>query len=144
MTLHEQFWTHASFAFVGDAARKSFPSLSYAQAKQLGKRVFPVDPSLQEVGGDRVYRDLAALPEPVEAVVLEVPREDTAAWVRRAAEAGIRNVWIHQKRETPEALEIAARNRMNVLTGTCAVMYLVPGLSFHSIHRWVMKLAGKY
>jgi len=144
MTPHEQFWTHASFAFVGDEAKKSFPRLSYEQARKLGKRVFPVDPSLQEVAGDRVYRDLMALPERVEAVVLEVPREDTVDWVRRAAEAGILNVWVHQKRETPEALEVAARSHVNVLTGTCAVMYLVPGFSAHAIHRWLRKLAGKY
>jgi len=141
---HERFWQQSSFAFVGHEAKRGFPRLSYRQARRLGKRVFAVDPSLAQVEGDRVYPDLAALPEPVEAVVLEVPAEETADWVRRAAQAGIRKVWIHQRRETPEALEVAARNGLEVLTGTCAVMYLTPGLTYHSIHRWVKKLAGKY
>jgi hypothetical protein len=65
-------------------------------------------------------------------------------WVRRAAEAGIRDVWIHQARETPEALEVAASHRLNVLTGRCAMMYLAPTLSYHAIHRLLTRLAGKY
>ncbi len=29
-------------------------------------------------------------------------------------------------------------------SGTCAVMYLTPDLTYHSIHKWIMKLTGKY
>ena len=68
------------------------------------------------------------------------PRE----YIRASADAGIQDVWIHMARETPEALALAKEKGLNTRSGTCAVMYLDPGPSYHSIHKWIMKLAGKY
>lgn len=141
---HEEFWNHASFAFVAHSAEKPFPKLSYQEVKKRGRKVFAVDPSVQEIEGDRTYPDLASLPEKVDAVVLESPRNETAGWIRKAADAGIENVWIHMNRDTPEALELAKERGLNVQTGTCAVMYVKPGLSYHSIHKWINQALGKY
>ena len=77
-------------------------------------------------------------------MVIEVPPAETAGWVARAAAAGVRQVWIHAGCETPEALEIARREGLEVITGHCAVMYLSQGLSVHAIHRWLVRRAGKY
>ena len=141
---HERFWGNERIAFVGDAAGRGFPTLSYREARGIGKKVFAVDPSTREVAGDPVWPDLASLPEPVEAVVLEVAPEDTARWVERAADAGIRKVWIHMGRETPEALALAEQRGLEVVHGTCAVMYVKPGFSYHTLHKWVNQLAGRY
>ena len=141
---YEQFWKHESFALVGNSARKSFPRITYAQLKRRGQKVFAVDPAEAEVEGDRSYPDLESLPEPVEAVVLELPKDETAAWMHRVADAGIRNVWIHMGRDTPEALAVAEERGLEVLKGTCAVMYLIEGFTYHSIHRWLRKLIGRY
>lgn len=143
-SIYETFWESGSFAVVGHAKRRNFPHLTYRALKRSGKRVFPVDSSVEEIDGDRAYRDLRSLPGKVDAAVLEVPRDETRQWISRAAEAGIRNVWIHMGRETPEALDLAREKGMSVRSGTCAVMYLTPGLTYHSIHRWIMKLAGRY
>jgi predicted CoA-binding protein len=140
----ETFWDKHSFAVVGHAAKKNFPNLTYRGLKRLGKVVFAVDPSQREIDGDRVYADLALLPELVDAIVLEVPKEDTKEWVGKVADAGIKHVWIHMQRDTPEALALAKERGLEARSGTCAVMYLTPGFTYHSIHRWIMKLAGKY
>jgi predicted CoA-binding protein len=124
---HETFWENDCFAVVGDKAKQNFPVLTYRGLKKLGKAVFPVDPSLEEVEGDHAYATLEGLPSKVDAVVLEVP-----------------DVWIHMGRETPEALALARDKGMNARTGTCAVMYVKPEASYHSIHKWIMKLVGKY
>jgi predicted CoA-binding protein len=141
---HEEFWKHSRFAVVGHTAAKGFPALTYAALKQQGKTVFPVDPSVEHVDGDPAWSDLASLPEAVDAVVLEVPREETEDWVARAADAGVRDVWIHMGRETPEALALANERGLNVRSGTCAVMYVTPGFTYHSLHKWVNRLIGKY
>ncbi len=141
---HEDFWNHASFAFVAHSASKPFPKLSYRELKKQGRKVFPVDPSVGRIDGDATYPDLMSLPEKVDAVVLESPREETADWLRQAADAGIENVWIHMNRDTPEALEVAKERGLDVRTGTCAVMYVKPGLSYHSIHKWINQALGKY
>ena len=141
---YEEFWANSSFAFVGHSAKKGFPELSYGAAKELGKTIYAVDPSVEEIAGDKTYPNLQSLPNKVDAAVLEVPREETVDLVRQAAEAGIKNVWIHANRDTPQAVELGREKGLNVLTGTCAVMYLKQGFSYHSIHKWVNMLFGKY
>ncbi len=69
---------------------------------------------------------------------------NAAEWVRRAADAGVRDVWIHMGRETPEAIELARQRGLQLLTGTCAVMYVKPGFTYHTLHKWVNQLTGKY
>ncbi len=142
-TDHESFWDNKSFAVVGHESRKNFPHLTYTGLKKLGKTVYPVDPSATQIQGDTAYGALAGLPRHVDAVVLEVPKDETRDWVAQAADAGIKDVWIHMARETPEAMALAEEKHLNVRTGTCAVMYLNAG-SYHAVHRWVMKLMGKY
>jgi predicted CoA-binding protein len=141
---YETFWENDCFAVVGDKAKQNFPVLTYRGLKKLGKTVFPVDPSVEEIEGDRAYATLESLPAKVDAVVLEVPKEDTRDWVAKVADAGIEDVWIHLGRETPEALALARDKGMNARSGTCAVMYVTPEPSYHSIHKWIVKLVGKY
>ena len=143
-TEHEEFWTHSSFAFVGHTTEKAFPTLSYGELKKHGKKVFAVDPSVDQIAGDKTYPDLASLPEKVDAVVLEVPKQETEGWVAKAADAGIRKLWIHMNRDTPEALALARERGMQVHTGTCAVMYVTQGFSYHSLHKWINQLLRKY
>jgi len=143
-TPHERFWENESFAFVGHTAKSGFPTLSYGELRKQGRKVYGVDPSVDEIDGDRVYRDFASLPEAVDAAVLEVPREETCEWVERAADAGIRHVWVHMGRDTPEALALAEKRGLDVLKGTCAVMYVKPGFSYHTLHKWVNQLTGQY
>jgi predicted CoA-binding protein len=141
---NEQFWMLNSFAFIGHSAVASFPLLSYRAAKKLGKKVFAIDPSAPVVDGDKCYASLAELPEKIEGIVIEVPKGETLQWIEQAAAAGIKDVWIHMNRDTPEALALAEKSGMNVRTDTCAVMYVTPGFSGHSIHRWIQKLRKKY
>ncbi len=141
---HAAFWNHSSYAFVGHSTKKGFPRISYGEAKKGGKKVFAVDPSVDRIDSDKTYPSLQSLPEKVEAAVLEVPRDETLEQVRQCAAAGIRDVWIHMNRDTPEAIQFAKENGINLLTGTCAVMYVAQGFTYHSIHKWLNKLLGRY
>jgi len=141
---HEAFWTQSTFAFVGHSATKGFPHISYAEAKKHGKKVFAVDPSIDDIDGDKTYPDLRSLPQTVDGVVIEVRREETLEMVRQAADVGIKNVWVHMNRDTPEVVEFARQKGLTLLTGTCAVMYLTGGFSAHGVHKWLNKLLGKY
>ncbi len=138
----ETFFNADSYVVIGDSKQKPFPVLTYGALKARGSTVYPVDENATEIEGDRVYRALNELPGSVDAAVLEVEREDTAGWVERIADAGIRNLWIHMGRETPEALELARQRGLAVRHGTCAVMYLTGG--YHKIHKWIEQLRGQY
>jgi predicted CoA-binding protein len=143
-THHEAFFGHESFAVIGHSKKRSFPRLTYNGLKNLGKTVYPIDQSAENIEGDPTFPDFSALPGPVQGVVLEVPKEETEAWVTKVAEAGVKDLWIHMGTETPEAIEVARSHRIDTHTGTCAVMYVTPGFTYHSIHKWLMKLGKKY
>jgi uncharacterized protein len=142
---YEQFWTRTTYAMVGNSSSKrKFPLTTYRALKKAGKTVYAIDPSTGDIDGDKAYPDFKYLPATPEGVILELPREETEKWVKAAAEAGIKNVWIHQQTDTPEALKAAHDAGMNVCAGTCAVMYNIPGFSMHAIHRSINKLFKKY
>ena len=141
---HEAFFNAKRFAVVGHTSAKPFPILSYRALKNTGRRAMAIDSSVGSIDGDPAYPDLGSLPEPADAVIIEVPKEETAHWVQHAADAQIKDVWVHMSHETPEAIAIAARHGINLRTGTCAVMYLSQGFSYHSIHKLIAKLAGRY
>ncbi len=141
---YETFFTLGSFAVVGRSQAKPFPLLSYRRLKAMGKQVYAVDPSTDVIDGDRAYPDLGGLPSPVAGLIVEVPKVETKDWIAAAANAGIRDVWVHMAHDTPEALALAKEKGINLRTGTCAVMYLNPGMSYHSIHKLIMKMTGKY
>ncbi len=140
---HESFFQHRAYAVIGNSAQRPFPALTYRGLKKQGKTVFAVDPAAKEVDGDLAFPDLGALPEPADAAVLELPREQTAEWIEKVAAAGIREVWLHMKTETPEALEAARRANLNVRHGTCAVQY-VDGAFPHSVHKLIRRLLKRY
>ena len=83
-------------------------------------------------------------PERVLGAIVEVPKAEVEAAVQQVVESEIPNLWIHMGCETPAALALAREAGIDVRHGTCAVMYTQPGFSFHSIHKGIMKLLGKY
>ena len=141
----ERFWDSDAYAVVGhQGSKKAFPKITYQALKEQSKTVFPIDAGSGDIDGDKTYPDFSTLPTPVESAILEVPKEETAGWVAKAADAGVKQIWIHQMTDTPEALAEAEKRCLTAITGHCAVMYNKPGLSMHAPHRWIWKLVGKY
>jgi hypothetical protein len=58
------------------------------------------------------------LPGAGQAVVIEVPADQTAASIAKDANAGIKHVWIHQGTKTPEALAIGKNEGLQVRHGS--------------------------
>jgi predicted CoA-binding protein len=141
---HETFFTFDRYGVVGRSQVKAFPILSYRGLKALRKTVYAIDPSTDRIDGDPAYPDLAAVPGPIEGLLIETPKGETRDWVAAAAAAGIRDVWVHQGLETPEAVAAAGAAGINLRTGTCAVMYLDSDVSVHGLHKLIMKMIGRY
>jgi uncharacterized protein len=141
---YESFWTFDRYVVVGNSSRHPFPRLTYGGLKHIGKTVYAVDPSTSQLDGDPTFSSLTALPGPVQAAVLEVPPDETAVWMKKAIDAGIKEIWLHRGTDSPEAVSLARDHGVRLRHGTCAVMYLDRGLSFHSLHRFVQKLRHKF
>ncbi len=143
-TRNELFFEAASFAVIGHNAKRGFPVLTYNGLKELGKQVAAIDPSLERIEGDATFKSIADLPFKPECAIIELPAEESAEWVQQSIDLGIKDIWIHQHCESEAALELAQKAGVNLHTGTCAVMYLKKEFTYHSIHKWIMKLIGKY
>ncbi len=141
---YETFWQFERYAVVGHSAKRPFPRLTYGGLKKNKKTVYAVDPSVSSIDNDPTFADLSALPGPIDAVVIEVPKAETHSWVEKASDAGIENVWLHMNTDTPEALATAQERGLHLRKGTCAVMYLNRGFSPHAIHGFIMKLMKRY
>ncbi len=141
---YKPFFNYNSFLLIGDSQSSSFPSISYQQLKKRGKKVLGIDSKLTELEGDKIFRTLEDINETIEAAMIEVARADSAIWVEKLANKGIKNIWIHMGRDSKQARERAEKLGVNLFRGSCAAMYLVPGFSYHSIHKCINKILKIY
>jgi predicted CoA-binding protein len=120
-----------------------FGNTAYRELKAKGYRLTPVHPDAPVIEGDRAARSLQELPEPVDGVLVVVPPPATAAVVRDAAAAGIRQVWLQQGAESPDAIEFCEAHGIRVIANQCILMFAEPAAWYHRAHRWVHAAIGR-
>jgi uncharacterized protein len=140
----DDFIVQRTLALVGVSRQgRKFGNYAFRELTQRGYRVYPVHPVAETVEGERCYKSLNQLPEPVAGVVVVVPPNQTEKVVRDAAAAGIRRVWMQQGAESPEALRFCKENGISAVHGECILMFAQPVKSFHNVHRWIWRLLGR-
>lgn len=140
----EKFVAQPKLAIVGvSRGGIKFGNMAFKALKEKGYRVFPVNPNAQEIGGERCYPSLRALPETVGGVLVVVPPKETEQVVRDAASAGISRVWLQQGAESKAAIRFCEENGIEVVHGECILMFAQPVVSFHRWHQWLWKVLGK-
>jgi predicted CoA-binding protein len=138
------FVSQRKLAVVGVSRKKmKFGNLAFRELKRKGYKLFPVHPHAEQLEGERCSASLAALPEPVEGVLVIVPPAQAEQVVREAAAAGIRRVWLQQGAGSPAAIRCCEENRISVVHGECILMFAEPAAWYHRAHRWVWGLLGK-
>ncbi len=138
------FVSQRKLAVVGVSRKKmKFGNLAFRELKRKGYKLFPVHPHAEQLEGERCSASLAALPEPVEGVLVIVPPAQAEQVVREAAAAGIRRVWLQQGAASPAAIRFCEDNRISVVHGECILMFAEPAAWYHRAHRWVWGLLGK-
>ena len=92
---------------------------------QAGRRVFPVNPNLDEVEGVLCHSDLTRLPERVHGVSIVTPPEVTARVVEDLPAAGARIVWMQPGAESDAAIARAEALGVEVIArGPCVLVAL--------------------
>ena len=138
------FVSQRKLAVVGVSRKKmKFGNLAFRELKRQGYKLFPVHPHAEQLEGERCSASLAALPEPVEGVLVIVPPAQAERVVREAAAAGIRRVWLQQGAGSPAAIRFCAENGISAVHGECILMFAQPAAWYHRAHRWVWGLLGK-
>lgn len=111
-----------TIAMVGASAhwnRPSFFAMKYLQQK--GFRVIPVNPGAagEEILGEKVYSDLASIPEKLDMVDIFRNSEAAGPIVDQAIEAGAKVVWMQLGVRNDAAAERAERAGLKVVMNRC-------------------------
>ena len=78
-----------------------------ARMQRSGFRVIPVNPFVESVLGEKSYATLAAVPEPVEVVLVFRPSEFAAGIAKEAVAIGAKALWLQQGIISAEARQVA-------------------------------------
>jgi uncharacterized protein len=119
-----------TIAVVGASAdpRKAAHAIP-AQLQAMGWRIIPVNPTADEVLGEKARASLADVDEPIDLVVV-FRRPDVAPQVaREAVAAGARGVWLQLGIRSAEARAIAEGAGLDYVEDACsAVVARVAGI----------------
>ncbi len=109
-----------TIAVVGASRDPGKSAHSVPQQMQLhGWRIIPVNPFADELFGEKVYRTLADIPEPVDIVDVFRPSEDAAGVAEQAAAIGAKALWLQQGIVSDEARRIAEAAGMDFVDDHC-------------------------
>ena len=87
--------------------------------KEQGYRIIPVNPTEEEVLGERVYETVEQIPEQVDVVDVFLPPEKTPDIAEDAVQAGARVLWLQEGIENPEARRIAKEGGLVYVENRC-------------------------
>jgi predicted CoA-binding protein len=139
----ESFLNQPAFGIVGvSRSGKGFGNLAMRELRRKGYQLYLVHPHADLIDGERCYRRVGDLPEPVGALLVVVPPAQAVEVVREAAARGIRHIWLQQGAESPEVLRVCAELGLETVAGECILMFAAP-TGIHKAHRWVWKVLGK-
>ncbi|MEV7555044.1 CoA-binding protein [Amycolatopsis sp. NPDC089917] len=101
-----------------------------AALREHGFRIIPVHPSADELLGEKVYRSLTDIPEPVDLVDVFRPSEDTPPIAEQAVAIGAKALWLQQGIVSAESRRIAEEGGLDYVEDRCtAVVRAVGNLS---------------
>ena len=106
--VEEQLRNSKTIAVVGlspNPDRDSYRVSAYLQSQ--GYRIIPVNPTVDEVLGEKSYPDLTAVPEPIDMVDIFRRSELVMPVVEEAIQVGARYVWMQDGVVNEEAAEKA-------------------------------------
>ena len=119
----------------------------YRKLRAAGKTVYAVNPQADRVEGDLCYPSLAALPGPIDGVVIATPPAVTVEVVRQCVDRGIPRVWIHRSfgegSASEAAVALAMKHGIRVIPAGCPMMFCKPVDIAHRCMRWFLERTGR-
>ncbi|EQD59805.1 CoA-binding domain protein, partial [mine drainage metagenome] len=115
------FWyLSRTVAVVGISDKLGRPSLTVASyLKDHGYDVWPVNPTIKEVGHVLCYPDLSSLPGVPDLVVVFRKASDIPGVVDEAIQAKVSRVWVQEGIESPEGWNKAKSAGLSIAMNLC-------------------------
>ncbi len=115
--------TYDTITVVGASANTHKPSNEVpAYMKAHGWRIIPVNPTAEEIVGEKVFRTLADIPEQVGLVDVFRPAADAPEIARQAVAAGATALWLQLGISSPEARAIAEEAGLLYVEDRCLII----------------------
>ncbi|HLO60494.1 MAG TPA: CoA-binding protein [Bacteroidales bacterium] len=122
---------------------RKFGFLLFKTAKERGFDVIPVNPKGGNLENIDVVKAVADLDSSVQNLLIATHKRDTKKVLEEAIAKGIKNIWIQNGCESPEALKLAAEKNIDIVSKACFLMYAAPK-GMHKFHQTIAKWTGKY
>ncbi len=121
---------------------KKFGYTVYMDLKEKGFDVYPINPNTDTLNGQTCFRSVSALPADVTKLVVLTKKPETLGILREAFDKGIKEVWIQQMSDTPEALNFSVAHFKTFIYKQCILMHTDPVKSIHKFHRSIKGFFG--
>lgn len=109
--------TIASVGLSGNQEKESYGVASYL--KEQGYRIIPVNPTADEILGEKAYPDLESVPEKIDVVQVFRKPEDVPPIVDEAIKIGAKVIWMQEGISHEEAAQKALDAGLQVVMDAC-------------------------
>jgi predicted CoA-binding protein len=109
--------TIASFGLSSNPGKESYGIVQYL--KSQGYRMIPINPTADEILGEKSYPDLESVPEPIDVVQVFRKSEDVPPVVDSAIKIGAKVVWMQEGIVNEEAAQKAREAGLQVVMDAC-------------------------
>ncbi|WP_425060760.1 putative protein YccU [Sporomusa carbonis] len=92
--------------------------------KEAGYNVYPVNPGINEILGEKCYSALKDIPVKPDVVNVVVPPRVGEQIMNNCAELGIKNVWLQPGANAATVVELAKNLGLNVVDQNCVLVEL--------------------
>jgi len=140
----EEFYSQPLIAMIGVSRNtKKFGYVAYNELKKKGFKVVPVNSFADTIDGATCYKSIEALPSEVTGAVILTHKKENLGVVEKLLNKGIKQIWIQQGSDTPQAVELAKKNYANLINGKCIIMFSGSLSGMHKFHYNISKFFGR-
>jgi predicted CoA-binding protein len=121
--LVKDFLRKKNFAVIGSFRNETKYAFKILKnLKEKNYKVYPVNPSMNEVDGLKCYKSIIHIPFLVDVVNLVTPPKVTEKIVRECKEKDIYRVWFQPGAESENAIEFCKKNKISVIYNLCVML----------------------
>ena len=96
-----------------------------AQMQRHGWRIIPVNPFVDELFGEQVYRSVAEIPFPVDLVNVFRPSPEAPGIAEQAVKIGAKGLWLQLGLRSDRAAAIAREAGLDYVENRCIAVEMV-------------------
>ena len=142
----DDFLAQERIAVAGYSSHSNPGNAIYDKLKKNGYQVYAVNPNADKIRGITAYKNLAAIPDQVDGVMITAPPKATEEIVEECGKLGIKRIWIHRSIDngsySKKAVQRANELGISVIPAACPMMFVKADV-IHKCFKWIMNARGK-